>query len=142
MNCADDLTAVDIDEAQPGSLQASSTSSSSSLFPLIEFHLSHALNVNDAVQDPLKRVLRPLDSKDAVLTNDELVGTEHEAEGGLWTAGCIETQDGDDELLIHVRKIRRISPPRQSSSHAVLRFASLNSCGSSMVRSPSSRISC
>ncbi|KAJ8295018.1 Sorting nexin lst-4 [Rhodotorula toruloides] len=107
MNCADDLTAVDIDEAQPGSLQASSsTSSSSSLFPLIEFHLSHALNVNDAVQDPLKRVLRPLDSKDAVLTNDELVGTEHEAgagDGGVWTAGCIETQDGDDELLIHVR---------------------------------------
>ncbi|BGP31849.1 hypothetical protein JCM10296v2_003626 [Rhodotorula toruloides] len=107
MNCADDLTAVDIDEAQPGSLQASSsTSSSSSLFPLIEFHLSHALNVNDAVQDPLKRVLRPLDSKDAVLANDELVGTQHEADGddgGVWTAGCIETQDGDDELLIHVR---------------------------------------
>ncbi|GAA5981926.1 hypothetical protein JCM10908_004669 [Rhodotorula pacifica] len=106
-NCADDLTQIDYDaSAAANSHLASSTSSSSSnsLFPLIEFTHSHALNIQSNDPDnALKRVLRPLDSRDTVLDNEEVVGTEHEGNGGMWTAGSIETQEGDDELLIHVR---------------------------------------
>lgn len=106
-NCADDLTQIDYDASAAANAHlASSTSSSSSnsLFPLIEFTHSHALNIDSNDPDnALKRVLRPLDSRDAVLDNQEIVGTAHEGAGGVWTAGSIETQEGDDELLIHVR---------------------------------------
>ncbi|GAA6056130.1 hypothetical protein JCM3770_006009 [Rhodotorula araucariae] len=104
MNCADDLTQVDVEHAASGALASTASSSSQSLFPLIEFHLSSALNVANAHDaNHLHRVLRPLDSRDTVLDNDEIVGTAQEGQGGVWTAGCIDTQDGDDELIINVR---------------------------------------
>ncbi|POY71728.1 hypothetical protein BMF94_5089 [Rhodotorula taiwanensis] len=105
-NCADDLTQVDYDASAAANSHlagTSSTSSNNSLFPLIDFTHSHALNIDSNDPDnALKRVLRPLDSRDTVLDNDQVIGTVH-AEGGVYTAGSIETQDGDDELLIHVR---------------------------------------
>ncbi|BGP47911.1 hypothetical protein JCM10450v2_003776 [Rhodotorula kratochvilovae] len=107
MNCADDLTQVDVEHAASGALASTSSSSSQSLFPLIEFHRSNALNIANADdQNHLRRVLRPLDSKDIVLDNDEIVGTAQdggEVGGGVWSAGCIDTQDGDDELIINIR---------------------------------------
>ncbi|GAA5965073.1 hypothetical protein JCM8115_006652 [Rhodotorula mucilaginosa] len=106
-NCADDLTQIDYDASAAANAHLASTTSSSSsnsLFPLIEFTHSHALNIDSNDPDnALKRVLRPLDSRDAVLDNQEIVGTAHEGAGGVWTAGSIETQEGDDELIIHVR---------------------------------------
>ncbi|GAA5861051.1 hypothetical protein JCM8547_008019 [Rhodosporidiobolus lusitaniae] len=111
-NCAQDITSVDIDTLQNplSHLASSSGASSSSLFPLISFEHSHALNADlshlASTEQPLRRVLRPLDSKDVVKGNDELVGTVSEggAEGGgVWSGGALESQEGDDELLIHVR---------------------------------------
>jgi hypothetical protein len=50
-------------------------------------------------------VLRPLDSKDTVKTNEEIEGTEEgEARDGNWNAGCLDSQDGDDELIVHVSR--------------------------------------
>ncbi|GAA6027415.1 hypothetical protein JCM8097_007845 [Rhodosporidiobolus ruineniae] len=111
MTCADDLTSVDTELSGVQShLATASTSSQVSLFPLISFPHSSAANVDYSTlppgeDQPLKRVLRPLDSKDTVKTNDELVGTVDEggAGGGVWTGGALDSQDGDDELLIHVR---------------------------------------
>jgi len=84
-------------------LASASTSSSASLFPLIDFAKSHALNLADP--DALPRAIRPIDSKDAVKSNDE-VDAEREAAGtegtGVWEAGCVDSQDGDDEVIVHV----------------------------------------
>ncbi|KPV75361.1 uncharacterized protein RHOBADRAFT_53346 [Rhodotorula graminis WP1] len=104
--CADDLTQVDVEHAlQQGTLASTASSTSQSLFPWIDFAHSSALNVDNAGDpDHLRRVLRPLDSRDTVLDNDEIVGTTQEGhQGQVWSAGCLDTQDGDDELLIHVR---------------------------------------
>jgi len=108
MNCADDITQVDVEHAlQQGTLASTASSSSQSLFPWIDFTHSSALNVDNAADpDHLRRVLRPLDSRDTVLDNDEIVGTAQEGQQGqVWSAGCLDTQDGDDELLIHVRPL-------------------------------------
>lgn len=109
MNCQGDLTAVDLEHATSGALSSASTSSSSSLLQLVDFHRSHAQNIANADDaDALKRVIRGLDSRNTVLTNDEIVGTAQEGDalaGGVWTAGSIETQDDDDELLVHVRAV-------------------------------------
>ncbi|GAA6012933.1 hypothetical protein JCM10207_008384 [Rhodosporidiobolus poonsookiae] len=110
MSCADDLTAVDLSTVQAGQSHLASTaaSSQSSLFPFISFPHSSALNVDlsglPPSDQPLKRVLRPLDSRDTVKGNDELVGTADEAagDGGVWSGGALDSQDGDDELLVHV----------------------------------------
>ncbi|GAA5861897.1 hypothetical protein JCM3774_001343 [Rhodotorula dairenensis] len=105
-NCADDLTQIDYDASAAANAHLASTTSSSSnsLFPLIEFSHSHALNVHsDDPDNALKRVIRPLDSRDTVLDNQEVVGTAHQGVGGIWSAGSIETQEGDDELIVHVR---------------------------------------
>lgn len=102
MNCADDLTSVDLD-ANAGTLAiaSSSTSSTVSLFPFILQSGSYTLNAEDTGH--LQRVLRPLDSKDTVKTNEEIEGTEEgEARDGNWNAGCLDSQDGDDELIVHV----------------------------------------
>ncbi|GAA5836162.1 hypothetical protein JCM3766R1_001981 [Sporobolomyces carnicolor] len=103
MNCADDLTSVDVD-ANAGTLQiaSASTSSSVSLYPYILQSGSHTLNAEDPSH--LQRVLRPLDSKDTVKTNDEIEGTEQgDQRDGNWSAGCLDSQAGDEELLVHVR---------------------------------------
>lgn len=121
-NCADDLTQIDYDASAAANAHLASTTSSSSsnsLFPLIEFNHSHALNIDSNDPDnALKRVLRPLDSRDAVLDNQEIVGTAHEGAGGVWTAGSIETQEGDDELIIHVRTGRRARWQLSRNSHS------------------------
>ncbi|GAA5857255.1 hypothetical protein JCM5353_005733, partial [Sporobolomyces roseus] len=63
---------------------------------------SYVLNAHDTQH--LQRILRPLDSKDTVKTNEEIQGTtEGEAREGGWVAGCLDSQDGDDELIIHIR---------------------------------------
>ncbi|GAA5970916.1 hypothetical protein JCM11641_004507 [Rhodosporidiobolus odoratus] len=110
MNCAEDLTSVDLNTLAPQShLSSAVSATSTSLFPLIDFPRSHALNVDLSLlppgeSQPLKRLLRPLDSKDTVKGNEEIVGTADEAsEGGNWTGGALESQEGDDELLVHVR---------------------------------------
>lgn len=136
-NCADDLTQVDYDASAAANSHlagTSSTSSNNSLFPLIDFTHSHALNIDSNDPDnALKRVLRPLDSRDTVLDNGQVIGTVH-AEGGVYTAGSIETQDGDDELLIHVSLSpvpSRASSSELESAHethvAACRSGSLNS---------------
>ncbi|GAA5928555.1 PITH domain-containing protein [Sporobolomyces koalae] len=104
MNCADDLTSVDLDaqNSHTLSLASASTSSSVSLYPFILQSGSYTLNAHDTSH--LQRVLRPLDSKDTVKTNEEIEGTaQAEAGDGNWTAGCLDSQDGDDELIVHVR---------------------------------------
>lgn len=103
MNCADDLTSVDVD-TNAGTLQiaSASTSSSVSLYPYILQSGSHTLNAEDPSH--LQRILRPLDSKDTVKTNDEIEGTEQgDQRDGNWSAGCLDSQAGDEELLVHVR---------------------------------------
>ncbi|GAA5825740.1 hypothetical protein JCM11251_000355 [Rhodosporidiobolus azoricus] len=112
MNCAEDITSVDLAtlENPQSHLASTATAHQESLFPFISFPHSSALNVDlsglPADEDqPLKRIMRPLDSKDVVKGNEELIGTVDEAgvEGGVWSGGALESQDGDDELLIHVR---------------------------------------
>lgn len=104
MNCADDLTSVDLDHqnAQTLSLSSSSTSSTISLYPFLLESGSYVLNAEDTTH--LQRILRPLDTKDTVKSNEEIEGTlqGEQSEGG-WTAGCLDSQEGDDELIIHVR---------------------------------------
>ncbi|GAA5911471.1 PITH domain-containing protein [Sporobolomyces salmoneus] len=103
MNCADDLTSVDLD-ASVDTLQISSASTSStiSLYPFILQSGSYTLNAEDTSH--LQRILRPLDSKDTVKTNEEIEGAEEgEARDGNWNAGSLDSHDGDEELLIHVR---------------------------------------
>lgn len=98
MNCADDLTSIDLSSTVSSTL----TSSTISLFPYILHAQSTGLNLTDPSHLP--RLLRPLDSKDVVLSNDEIVGTASETQsGGTWTAGCVDSQEGDDEIIIHVR---------------------------------------
>ncbi|GAA6019070.1 hypothetical protein JCM8202_000663 [Rhodotorula sphaerocarpa] len=106
-NCADDLTQIDYDASAAANAHlavgGAGTAAQASLFPLIDFTRSNALNVHSTDPDnALKRVLRPLDSKDTVLDSAEVIGTRHD-EGNVHTAGSIETQEGDDELIIHVR---------------------------------------
>ncbi|BGP15850.1 hypothetical protein JCM10213_005665 [Rhodosporidiobolus nylandii] len=110
MNCAEDLTSVDLSSLAPQThLASATTTAQDSLYPLVDFPRCYALNVDLSTlpageQQPLKRLLRPLDSKDTVKGNEEIVGTVDEAaEGGVWTGGALESQEGDDELLIHVR---------------------------------------
>ncbi|KDE05594.1 hypothetical protein MVLG_04089 [Microbotryum lychnidis-dioicae p1A1 Lamole] len=86
MDCRDDLTSVDLDHSVVTESLASATSSSTiSLYPFIDHHGCYGTNL--ALPDSLPRVLRPLDSKD----------------GGPWTGGSIDSQDDDDELLVHVK---------------------------------------
>lgn len=145
MNCADDLTQVDVEHAlQQGTLASTSSSSSQSLFPFIDFARSNALNVDNADDTHhLRRVLRPLDSKDTVLDNHEIVGTLQdgtEQGGHVWSAGCIDTQDGDDELLIHVRPGPRLprspSVARTRSPPSALPTGSLLRAGPRQVSPP------
>ncbi|GAA6060065.1 hypothetical protein JCM10212_003026 [Sporobolomyces blumeae] len=104
MNCADDLTSVDLDaqSSHQLSLSAATTSTSISLYPFILQSGSYPLNAHDTTT--LQRILRPLDSKDTVKSNDEIEGTpEGDRTDGNWTAGCLDSQEGDDELIVHVR---------------------------------------
>jgi len=131
MNCADDLTSVDLDHqnASTLALSSSSTSTSISLYPFILQSGSYVLNAHDTQH--LQRILRPLDSKDTVKTNEEIQGTtEGAAREGGWIAGCLDSQDGDDELIIHVRLIPLGREEGKSliSLRIDLRFGSLNSC--------------
>jgi len=99
--CADDLTSVDL-ALLPNPLTSASLatgSSSASLFSFILQDQSYGLNLVDPTS--LRRVLRPIDSKDVVRDNeDEARG---DGESGNWTGGCVESQEGDDEIIVHVR---------------------------------------
>ncbi|KAM0752032.1 DUF1000-domain-containing protein [Meredithblackwellia eburnea MCA 4105] len=104
-NCQDELTSVDLASANPANIVLSSaqTTSSVSLYPFILHAQSTGLNLEDPTFLP--RVLRPLDSKDVVKTNDELSDDDISAgsSSGNWVGGCIESQEDDDEIIIHVR---------------------------------------
>ncbi|SCZ93500.1 BZ3500_MvSof-1268-A1-R1_Chr6-3g08702 [Microbotryum saponariae] len=105
MDCRDDLTSVDMDHSVVTESLASATSSSTiSLYPFIDHHGCYGTNL--ALPDSLPRVLRPWDSKDVCTANDEL-GEPDDAlnprSGGPWTGGSIDSQDDDDELLVHVK---------------------------------------
>lgn len=99
MACQDDLTSLDTSLLSPSpSLSTSSTSQTISLFPFLLLSQSHGLNLADPSHLP--RLLRPVDSKDVVKTNEELEGVEGE---GVWSAGCLESQEGEAEMILHVR---------------------------------------
>jgi hypothetical protein len=100
-NCADDLTSLDLSLLPPASISSASSSTTISLYPFLLLSQSHGLNLEDPATLP--RLLRPIDSKDVVKTNEELVGTELEVgEGGVWSGGCVESQEGDDEIILRV----------------------------------------
>ncbi|ORY88033.1 PITH domain-domain-containing protein [Leucosporidium creatinivorum] len=105
MNCQDDLTSLDLTLSAPSeSLSTSSTGSTISLYPFILQSRCHALNIS--LPDSLPRVLRPLDTKDVVLSNDEVEELDQErggTEGGVWRGGAIDSQEGDDEVLVHIQ---------------------------------------
>ncbi|KAI5480490.1 thioredoxin family Trp26 [Pseudohyphozyma bogoriensis] len=101
MNCQDELTEVDIENPSgPNHIASASTSSTVSLYPFIFHTQSTGINLEDPTYLP--RLLRPHDSKDVVKSNDELVG-EDEQTSGVWGGGCIDSQEGDDEVIIRVR---------------------------------------
>lgn len=99
-NCQDELTSIDSVSLSlsASSLASSSTSSNYSLFPFLLLDQSFSSNLVDPATLP--RLLRPLDSKDIVVSNDELEGDE--GAGGIWSGGCVESQYGDDEIGLHV----------------------------------------
>jgi hypothetical protein len=103
----DDLTSLDLTLSAPTeSLSTASTGSTISLYPFILQTGCHALNI--ALPDSLPRVLRPLDTKDVVLSNDEVQELDDEqggTEGGVWRGGAIDSQEGDDEVLVHVSSL-------------------------------------
>ncbi|KAM0787616.1 hypothetical protein ACM66B_003682 [Microbotryomycetes sp. NB124-2] len=102
MNCKDDLTEVDLSVSGPSEhLQSTSTSSTVSLYPFIDVQKCHGLNLR--IPDSLPRVLRPLDTKDVVMSNDDMAERDRPEAGAAWTAGAIDSQEDDDEILIHVR---------------------------------------
>ncbi|GAA5870665.1 hypothetical protein JCM1840_006770 [Sporobolomyces johnsonii] len=101
-NCRDDLTSIDVEQSGTA-IASTSSSSSTSLFSFLLHSGSYALNVEDPAT--LQRILRPVDSKDTVKTNEEIEGTPEgdTGEGGVWSAGCLDSQEGDDELIVHIR---------------------------------------
>ena len=125
MNCQDDLTSLDLDAIGPSeSLASASTGSSISLYPFIALNGSHASNIEDvqgdSAENSLARVLRPLDTKDVVLSNQEAEELENErggAEGRVWRGGAIDSQEGDDEILVHVSAPSLGRRRRASSAH-------------------------
>ncbi|KAK4051146.1 hypothetical protein OIV83_002968 [Microbotryomycetes sp. JL201] len=102
MNCKDDLTDVDLTVSGPSEhVQSTATSSTVSLFPFIDLQKCHGLNLS--IPDSLPRVLRPLDTKDVVMANDDMAEADHATDGAAWTGGAIDSQDDDDEILVHIR---------------------------------------
>lgn len=100
MACQDDLTSLDTSLLPPSTtLSTASTSQTISLYPFLLLSQSHGLNLADPSH--LSRLLRPIDSKDVVKTNEEIEGEERE---GVWSAGCLESQEGDAEMILHVRR--------------------------------------
>lgn len=101
-DCRDDLVEVDLTNSAPGTIQSTSSSSTVSLFPLILLNQSHGLNLQ--LPDSLPRILRPLDTKDTVLTNPEVEELDNGGQqSGVWSGGCVDSQEDDDEVIVHVR---------------------------------------
>lgn len=119
-NCEDDLTSLDLDLLPPSTISSTLTGSTISLFPFILFSQSYGLNLLNP--DTLNRVLRSIDQKDVVRDNEEVEAMMESSESEMISGGCLDTLEGDDELIIHVSGI---------SSY---RRELLNSCyGSSIV---------
>ncbi|KAK4056800.1 hypothetical protein OIO90_002049 [Microbotryomycetes sp. JL221] len=104
MNCKDDLTDVDLaNSAASEHLGSTATSSNISLYPFIDIQKCHGLNL--AIPDSLPRVLRALDTKDVVQTNEEADEQRQDDTTSTlnWSGGAIDSQEDDDEILVHIR---------------------------------------
>lgn len=92
MACTDDLTQTDLNELDPTTSLISLANGSQttiSLFPFILLDKSFGLNLSS--ESNLKYLIRPLDTKDLVITEEESLEF------------CLNSQEGDDELILHVR---------------------------------------
>lgn len=132
----DDLTSVDLEASAPGIVPSSSSGTTVSLYPYISLSGSHATNIQNP--DSLQRILRPLDSREVVMSNDEVDELDDGGhDGGIWRGGAIDSQDDDDEILVHVKceiLPRTLSTRPLTSALALLQ--SVSSYGSSTSRLP------
>lgn len=92
MACTDDLTQTDLNELDPTTSLISLSNGNQttiSLFPFILLDKSFGLNLSS--ESNLKYLIRPLDTKDLVITEEESIEFS------------LNSQEGDDELILHVR---------------------------------------